>query len=220
MGMRLYPDLSRPRARTIAADAAVVLAVIVFAWLGTLVHDSVEELLAVSDGVQSAGRSVEGALNQAGDAVGGAPIVGGDVKDALKEAGRGTGGEAVAAGREGEEGIRSLANVLGWLTFLVPSALLLSRAIPPRVAQVKRLTAASRVLAESDDTEHRVLLAQRAAFGLPYATLLRHTRDPLGDLAAGRLDALVAAVREDAGLAAVSRASGPPADRAATRSPA
>ena len=220
MGMRLYPDLSRPRARTIAADAAVVLAVILFAWLGTFVHDAVEELLPVSRGVQEAGRSVEGALNQAGDAVGGAPIVGGDVKEALQDAGRDTGGEAARAGREGEEGIRSLANVLGWLTFLVPTGLLLSRAIPPRVAQVRRLTAADRVLTVSDDPEHRLLLAQRAAFGLPYATLLRHTRDPLGDLAAGRLDPLVAAVREDAGLAAVSRSSGPRADRGATRSPA
>jgi hypothetical protein len=200
MGMRLYPDLSRPRTRTIAADAAVVLTVIVFAWLGTFVHDSVEELLPVSQGVQDAGRSVEGALNRAGDAVGGAPVVGGDVKEALQDAGRGTGGEAVAAGREGEEGIRSLANVLGWLTFLVPSGLLLSRTLPPRIAQVRRLTAASQVLALPDHPERRLLLAQRAAFGLPYTTLLRHTRDPLGDLAAGRIDPLIAAVREDAGL--------------------
>ena len=214
--MRLYPDLSRPRTQTIAADVAVVVAVLVLAWLGTFVHGAVEELLPISDGVQSAGRSVEGALNQAGDAVGGAPVVGGQVKDALQEAGRGTGGEAIRAGRTGEEGIRDLANVLGWLTFLIPTALLLSRVIPPRVAQVRRLTAASRVLAVSDDPEHRTLLAQRAAFGLPYATLLRHTRDPLGDLAAGRLDALIAAVREDAGL---SRPSTPPAAPAATRSP-
>src|SRR3712207_360811 len=77
-GMRLYPDLSRPRTRTIAGDAAVVLVVIVFAWLGTVVHDAVEELLAISDGVQSAGTAVEGAFRKAGDAVGGAPVVGGD----------------------------------------------------------------------------------------------------------------------------------------------
>jgi hypothetical protein len=215
--MRLYPDVPRSRATTIAGDAAVLLAVAVFAWLGTVVHDSVEELLPVSLGVQSAGRSVEGALNEAGDAVGGAPVVGGQVKEALQEAGRGTGGEAVRAGRSGEEGIRDLANVLGWLTFLVPSALLLSRAVPPRVAKVRRLTAAERVLAVPDDPHRRMLLAQRAAFGLPYATLLRHTRDPLGDLAAGRIEPLIAAVREDAGL---NRPSGRRADRAARRSPA
>ena len=41
-----------------------------------------------------------------------------------------------------------------------------------------------------------------AAFGLPCSKLLRHTPDPLGDLAAGRHDRLVAALAEDAGLCA------------------
>ena len=194
--MRLYPELSPRRGRTIALDAAVILLVLVFAWLGFRVHGAVTELTAVSDGVQSAGSAVQGALEEAGDKVSGAPLVGGEVGDALRDAGEGTGGEAVATGRAGEEGIRDLARLLGWLTFGVPTLLLLSRALPPRVAQVRALSAASRIVSGAD----RALLAQRAAFGLPYATLLRHTRDPLGDLAAGRLDALVAAAREDAGL--------------------
>jgi hypothetical protein len=48
--------------------------------------------------------------------------------------------------------------------------------------------------------ERERLVAQRAAFGLPYGALLRHTRDPLGDLEAGRYASLVAAELEDAGL--------------------
>jgi hypothetical protein len=198
--MKLYPDLPRRRTATIAADAALVLAVLLFAWLGATVHGAVEELTAVSDGVQEAGGAVERSLSQAGDAVGGAPIVGGQVRDALKEAGRGTGGEAVQAAREGERGIKRLADLLGWLTFLIPSALLVSRFLPPRVAQVRKLTGAHRVLALPESEERRRLLARRAAFGLPYATLLQYTDDPLGDLEAGRLGGLVAAVREDAGL--------------------
>jgi hypothetical protein len=198
--MRLYPELSPRRTRTIAGDAAVVLALVLLAWLGTKVHDAVMELTPVSRGVQSAGSAVQGALEDAGDRVSGAPVIGGEVGDALREAGRGTGGEAVAAGRAGEEGISDLANLLGWLTFLVPAALLLSRVLPPRIAQVRTLTAASRVLHSPESPERRELLARRAAFGLPYGTLLRHTEDPLGDLAAGRLDALVAAALHDAGL--------------------
>ena len=200
--MRLYPDLPRRRATTVAGDAALLLAVLLFAWLGTVVHGAVEDLTVVSRGVEDAGSSVEGALGRAGDAVGGAPIVGGQLGDALRDAGAGTGGRAAATAREGDERIRALADLGGWLTFLLPTALLLSRALPPRVGQVRRLTAASRVLRAPADDERRLLLAQRAAFGLPFATLLRHTPDPLGDLAAGRLDGLVAAVREDAGLAA------------------
>jgi hypothetical protein len=203
--MKLYPDLPRRRTATIAADVALVLAVLLLAWLGSMVHDSVQELTAVSDGVQEAGGSVERSLNQAGDAVGGAPIVGGQVRDALKEAGQGTGGRAVEAAREGERGINDLARLLGWLTFLIPAGLLLSRYLPPRIAQVRKLTGAARVLDLPESEERRRLLAQRAAFGLPYATLLQYTDDPLGDLEAGRLGGLVAAVREDAGLAAPTR---------------
>ena len=58
----------------------------------------------------------------------------------------------------------------------------------------------ARVAALVDSPERQALLARRAAFGLPYCVLLRHTRDPLGDLAAERYDGLVAAALEDAGL--------------------
>ena len=197
--MKLYPDVPGRRASTIALDLATLLAVLLFAWLGTVVHDGVEELTVVSTGVQTVGGDVEGAFRDAGEAVGGAPIVGGDVREALEDAGAGTGGQAAAAGREGGQKIRALADLLGWLTFLVPAGLLLSRTLPPRVEQVQRMTAARRVLQSgTGDLDH--LLAQRAAFGLPYATLLRHTKDPLGDLHAGRFDGLVAAILEDAGL--------------------
>ena len=40
----------------------------------------------------------------------------------------------------------------------------------------------------------------RAAFALPYETLLRYTADPLGDLAAERYEPLIDAVLEDSGL--------------------
>src|SRR4051794_35664074 len=100
--MRLYPDVPGRRAATIASDVAVVVAILVFAWLGTVVHDGVEELTSVSRGVQDVGGSVEGAFRSAGNAVDGAPIVGGTVGGALKDAGKGTGGKAVQAGRSGD----------------------------------------------------------------------------------------------------------------------
>jgi len=198
--MRLYPDLPRQRTATLAGDAALVLGLLLLAWLGTRVHDAVFELTAVGRGVQAAGRGVQEGFESAAGAVDGAPVVGEQLGGALREASGDTAGEAVAAGRAGEQGAIDLANLLGWLTFLVPGVLLLSRVVPARVRQVRRLTDAARVLHLSEDDEERRLLASRAAFGLPYGTLLRHTPDPLGDLRAGRHDALVAAAFEDAGL--------------------
>ena len=200
--MRLYPSLRGPRRRAVLVDAAVVLGLLLFAWLGFRVHDAVLELTSLSRGVTQAGTSTQETLRQAGDAVGGLPVVGSQLRDTLQGAGQQTGGTVAATGRESAERITSLGNLLGWLTFLVPAALLLARYGPDRYAQVRRLTDGERLLRGSPLTaERRRLVAQRAAFHLPYGALLRHTRDPLGDLEGGRYDALVAAELEAAGLA-------------------
>ena len=48
--------------------------------------------------------------------------------------------------------------------------------------------------------ERRRLLAMRAAFGLSWLDLTPYSADPIGDLEAGRLDPLVAALYAEAGL--------------------
>jgi hypothetical protein len=208
--MRLYPDLPRRRTATLAGDLVTLALLALFAVVGLEVHDRVNDLSAVGRGVQGAGRSVQASLDAAADAVQGAPLVGGQIGDALREAGRGPAGEAVALGRESERNASSLADLLGLVFFLLPALLLLSRYLPARITQIRDLTAAERVLRGIDDPARTRLLAERAAYGLPYGTLLRHTRDPLGDLAAGRLEPLLAAAREDAGLAPQRRAQRAP----------
>ena len=203
--MRLYPDLPRRRTATLATDVVTLALLVLFGVIGLEVHDRVDELSTVGQGIQGAGRSVQSSLDAAADAVQGAPLVGGQLGDALREAGRGPADEAIALGRESERNAASLADLLGLAFFLVPALLLLSRWLPSRVAQVRDLTAAERVLRGVDDPERTRLLAERAAYGLPYGTLLRHTGDPLGDLAAGRLEPLLAAAREDAGLSPAPR---------------
>ena len=200
--MRLYPDLRGPRLDAMARDAATLLGLFLFAKIGLAVHDAVDKLAILGDGVESAGQAVSGGFERAADAVDGTPVVGDDVGDALRGAGEGSGGEVEELGRGGAGAAHDLANLLGLLFFLLPSALLLLWALPPRVAQVHRLSAAARVLREPGSPERRELLAARAAFGLPYGTLLRYTKDPIGDLEAGRYDALVRAELEQAGLRA------------------
>ena len=202
--MKLYPDVPARRTRSIATDVALVLVVAVFALLGNWVHDSVDELAGLGQGVQDAGQSVRDGFGSAAGAVEDAPIVGGDVAGGLRDAGGAAGGETIEAGRAGEESAHDLADLLGWLTFLIPSGLVLYRFVPGRVREVRTLTHASAVLSDGGSAEpgRRRLIAMRAAFSLPYGQLLRHTRDPLGDLEAERYDALVSAALEDAGLRA------------------
>jgi len=201
MCVRLYPSLPGPLRRTIASDAAVVILLLLFAWLGLKVHHSVTGLNSLSRGIIEAGSTTRATLQRAGDAVGAAPIIGGQLRDSLQGAGRETGGTAAALGRESRQRIDSLANLLGILTWVIPSLLTLVVFLPGRWRQATRLTAGAEVLAAgAQSVEQRRLIAHRAAFGLPYGALLRHTRDPLGDLEAGRYDALVAAEFEAAGL--------------------
>jgi hypothetical protein len=198
--MRLYPDIPVRRANTATRDAATVVALIVLALLGLWVFHAVDALSILGRGVHDAGSAVQTGFDSAADKVGHVPIAGGPIADGLRSAGDNTGGSVADAGTRGEERVHRLALLLGLLTFLLPAATLLSRYLPQRLEQIRTLTTAARVLGPIDDDERRRLVAMRAAFGLPYAQLLAHTRDPLGDLAAGRYDALVDAIAEDAGL--------------------
>jgi hypothetical protein len=216
--MRLYPASARGRNRTLAGDLTVVVLLVVFAWIGSKVHDAIADLAGIGRGIQDSGRqlaatsrdtagAIEGAFNDAAGKVQGLPLVGGDVADALRDApksatgpirstGDETGAQIVRVGVEQVKRTDQLATLVGWITFLLPALLLLTRTVPARVQQVIRMSTAQRTLAGAP--EH--ILAARAAYSLPYRTLRRYTADPFGDLAAGRHGGLLEALAEDAGL--------------------
>jgi hypothetical protein len=198
--MRFYPALPAQRVRTVLRDLAVLLLLFLFAWLGLKVHNAVDQLAVLGTGVEDAGTEIQGGFDTAAEAVAGVPIVGGDLADGLRDAGRVSGGELAERGQAGRESVHQLANLLGLVTFLIPAFLVLSLTLPDRISQIRGLAAAERVLGGALDPDRRRLLAMRAAFSLPYGELVRYTRDPFGDLAAGRYDALIAAALEEAGL--------------------
>jgi hypothetical protein len=198
--MRFYPALPAQRGRTVLRDLVVLLLLFLFAWLGLKVHNAVDQLAVLGTGVEDAGTEIQGGFDTAAEAVTGVPIVGDDLADGLRDAGRASGGELAERGQAGRESVHRLANLLGLVTFLIPALLVLSRTLLDRISQIRGLTAAERVLGGPLDPDRRRLLAMRAAFSLPYGELVRYTRDPFGDLAAGRYDALIAAALEEAGL--------------------
>jgi hypothetical protein len=197
--MRLYPDTADDRGRAVAKDVLVILTLIVLAWLAFRVHDTVDKLAVLGTGVHDSGQVVQDGFDRAADAIGGVPIVGGQLGDALHSAGEGTGGNVAQAGTDGEQRVHDLANLLGFLMFAVPASILLVLTIPGRIRQVRELNATDRLLDVSTDDRRR-LVAMRAAFSLPATELARHTKDPIGDLAGGRYDALIDAAYDDAGL--------------------
>ena len=198
--MRFYPDIPSRRAATLGRDALLVLLLVLLALLALQVRNAVNGLAVLGEGVHGAGSSIQGGFDSAADAVDSTPLVGGDLARGLRDAGEGSGGNVAELGIQGEEKAHRLADLLGLVTFGLPALFLLGNALPARVDQIRRLTAASKVLGEPKSSERRRLVAMRAAFSLPYGELLRFTRDPLGDLEAERYDALVTAAFEDVGL--------------------
>jgi hypothetical protein len=198
--VRFYSDIPARRTAAILSDLLVLVLLVLLAWLGLKVHDAVADLASVPRGVTDTGGAIQRGFESAGEAVGGVPVVGDSLSGALQDAGEGAGGEIAAAGRQGEEDVNDLANVLGVLFFLLPAVAVLSRHLPDRIADVRRLTAAARAIGPALTPERERTLAMRAAYGLPYERLVRYTRDPLADLESGRYDGLVAAALDDAGL--------------------
>ena len=197
--MRIYPDTADDRGRAVAKDALVLLTLFVLAWIALKVHDTVDKLAVLGTGVRDSGEVVQRGFEKAGEAASGIPVVGGDVENALSDAGSGTGGEVAQAGSDGEDRVHDLANLLGLLFFAVPASILLIATLPGRIRQFRDLNAADRLL-DLKSEDRRRLVAMRAAFALPARDLARHTKDPLGDLAAGRYDALIDAAYDEAGL--------------------
>jgi Flp pilus assembly pilin Flp len=198
--VRYYPEVPAQRTRAILADLIVVGLIVAFAWLGFAVKDSFDDLATLGRGVEQAGNSVEGGFEDAGGTVADVPIVGGALDEAFTEVGEQTGGTTAALGEAGESAVEDTANLLGWVTFGLPTLAVLLWAVPRRVSRSRRLSASARVLGDLQSAERRRLLAMRAAFGLPYETLLSYSPDPIGALADGDHEPLVRALFEEAGL--------------------
>ena len=198
--MRYYPQVPRLRYRAILGDVVVVALVACFAWLGITVNDTFDDLAILGRGVQEAGSTVLDGFEDAGGLLADVPVVGGELDEAFTEAGAATGGNTAALGARGESAVEETARLLGWVTFALPTLVVLLWAVPRRVARMRRLTAAARALGAAAGAERHRVLAMRAAFGLPYETLLSHTPDPFGALADGEYEPLMRALFEDAGL--------------------
>jgi hypothetical protein len=92
--MRLYPEVRSLRAATFLRDVLVVVLLVLFAWIGLAVHEAVDDLAVLGEGVH-AGGAVLGGFESAADAVDDTPLIGDELAGALEGAGAGTGGNVV-----------------------------------------------------------------------------------------------------------------------------
>jgi hypothetical protein len=145
------PQLTRERWE----DIAVAVLIALFAWLAVSLHNSIAGLGDMARGIRDTGTEIQRTGEQTSDeirdsigevagAIGSVPIVGGQAAERVRETAAVT-ADAVAretnaagrrlavAGAQGERDAADSAKFVGWLAFLVPTALLLFQYLPRRL---------------------------------------------------------------------------------------
>ena len=174
--MKLYADLPGRRTVQILADLGVLAWVCLWAWVGRLVHDATMELAAPGRQLQSAGSGFREKMTSAGDSVRDLPLVGDKVSTPFRQV-SGTGTTIEKAGTDLVDAVTRLANVLGWVTALVPILIVGLVWLALRGRFVRRASAAQRFIDNAADLD---LFALRAMAGQPMRKLAAISADPTG----------------------------------------
>ena len=160
----------------ILADLALVAWVCVWAWVGRLVHDATMQLAAPGRTLQDAGSGFRDQMTSAGDTVRDVPLVGDRIATPFRQA-SGAGTSIEQAGTDLVDSVTRLANVLGWVTALVPIVLVGLVWALLRGRFVRRASAAQRFIDNAADLD---LFALRAMARQPMRKLAAISSDPTG----------------------------------------
>ena len=210
--MKLYADLPGRRTLQILADLGVLVWVCGWAWVGRLVHDATMTLATPGRQLESAGSGFREQMARAGESVRELPLVGDKVAEPFRRAGT-AGTTLERAGTDLVSAVTHLANVLGWVTALVPILLVGLVWGLLRGRFVRRATAAQRFIDTAADLD---LFALRAMARQPMRRLAAVSEDPTGAWRRG--DAVV--IRSLALLELRDSGLRPPAPAAGSATPA
>lgn len=174
--MKLYADLPGRRTAQILADLGMLAWVCAWAWAGRLVHDTTMALAAPGRRLESAGSGFREQMASAGESMRDLPLVGDKVSEPFNRAG-GAGTTIERAGTDLVAAVTHLANILGWVTALVPILVAGLVWALLRGRFVRRASAAQRFIDTAADLD---LFALRAMARQPMRKLAAVSEDPTG----------------------------------------
>jgi hypothetical protein len=167
--VKLYADRLPTAVRQILTDIAVVLWVYLWIRAGLWVNDMVERLGVPGQRLESAGGGIADNLTDAGNKVGGVPLVGDQLVKPFN--GAASAARSIAeAGRQTQEVVDTMALVVALIAVAVPFALVLFLWLPLRLRWMRRAAVASAV---RDEPAGRDLLALRALASQPLNSLAK-----------------------------------------------
>ena len=197
--MKLYADAPGRQARQVVADVLLLLWFWLWVRVGWAVHDATLALAVPGEQIERAGTGLAGRLRDAGESVGGLPLVGDEVRTPFDGAGDAADSLA-AAGTAQVEAVGTLANWLGLAVGAIPILVVAAVYLPLRWRFVRAATAGRRLVDSGGDVD---LFALRAMSHQPLHRLTRISSDPAGAWRRGDADvvrALAELELKDVGL--------------------
>ncbi|WP_153505459.1 hypothetical protein [Cumulibacter manganitolerans] len=174
--MRLYAATPVRRTRQIAGDLLLVGWVVLWIWLGNVVHDATMSLTTPGQQIDASATGLSKALNDAGDKLEGVPVVGDEVATPFNAARDAADGIA-DAGRNTADAVATLAFWLGLLIAAIPIVIWAAYYLPRRYRFARRASAGQRFIDSNADLD---LFALRALATQPMHVLARIDDDPAG----------------------------------------
>jgi hypothetical protein len=215
--LTIYPWRWAGRLWRLLLDILVVLWTGGWALAGWTVYQLVAALQVVADAISRTGTTFNDWVHAFESAVpGGIPGLSGAMSSLAAILHRSAGDPLIQSGMQAHDTIQRLAIAMGLFVGLLPILMVTGLYLVWRVRDVRELTAAADFVRAAERggrvREANAVLAHRAVALLPFRQLMRASPDPIGDLAAGRHEALAAAMLRRAGTRPlVSRPSARPA---------
>jgi hypothetical protein len=189
------------RRREVAADVATWVWVALWSVIAFRIHAAIAGYAEAGYALERGDAAIREAGSQVGSSLDGIPLVGQGAGEIAGRALGGAGDPFVVVGSEFVDLITLIARVLAIVALAVVIVPWLSRYLPWRAARLAELRSATTAMRRRPAGESlNRLPASRAIHRMSWEDLLVHSRDPLGEFAAGRYRALAKAELESVGL--------------------
>ncbi|MEZ5191022.1 MAG: hypothetical protein R2717_09525 [Schumannella sp.] len=173
--MKLYSDYPARRTAQIVADVVALALIAASVALAMLVHASIAVLAAFGQTVEDAGNGFEQTMADAGEALGGIPLIGEGIRQPF-DAASGAGTLLAEAGQAQQDSVMAAALIAAIAVAAVPILLILLIWMRARLGWARRATQARNLARLPDGLD---LLALRALVNADHRELHGIDREPV-----------------------------------------
>jgi hypothetical protein len=166
--MRLYSDFAGRRAYQVLGDVVAVALVVAGIVVAVALHDAIAALKGVGAEVERSGRDFSSTMTDIGDRLAGVPLIGGGISAPFGSASD-AGGTLAGAGQQWQQGVETLATLVGWTVAALVVLVVLLGWIRPRLVGAVRRAAVARLATAAASLD---LLALRALATRPAKAVL------------------------------------------------